>query len=71
MGILREMLDSHLGKIIGVIIGLFFGWFAIKYGLFKALFVAVCAVAGYYIGKRLDENFDFKGLMENLFREKR
>jgi len=70
MGILREMLDSHLGKIIGVVLGLLFGWFAIKYGLFKALFVAVCATAGYYIGKRLDENFDFKGLMENFFRER-
>jgi uncharacterized membrane protein len=70
MAVLREILDSHLGKIIGIILGLLFGWFAIKYGLFKALFVMVCAVAGYYIGKRLDENYDFKGLLENLFRER-
>ncbi len=41
----------------------------IIYGLFKALFVAVCATAGYYIGKRLDEKVDFKEIFARLFGE--
>lgn len=70
MEIIREILDKHLGKIAGVLLGLIFGWFAIKYGILKALFVAVCAVAGYYIGKRLDERVDFREMLARLFRER-
>lgn len=70
MGIFQEILDKHLGKVVGVLLGLVFGWFAIKYGLFKALFVAACAVAGYYIGKRLDEKVDFREMVARLFRER-
>lgn len=69
MNLIQEILDKHLGKAIGVLLGLIFGWFAIKYGFFKALFVAGCAVAGYYIGKRLDEKIDFREFFSRLFRE--
>lgn len=70
MSFLKEILDRHLGKIAGVMLGLIFGWFAIKYGLLKAIFVAACAAAGYYIGKRLDERCDFKELFDKLFQER-
>lgn len=70
MGILQEIIDKHLGKVIGVLLGLIFGWFAIQYGLLKAIFVTVCAVAGYYIGKRLDEKVDFREMFSRLFRER-
>jgi len=70
MEVIREILDKHLGKITGVLLGLVFGWLAIKYGIFKAMFVAVCAVAGYFIGKRLDEKLDFREMLARLFRER-
>jgi uncharacterized membrane protein len=69
MGLFNEIIDKHPGKIIGILIGLAFGWFAIKYGFFKALFVAACVVAGYYIGKRLDEKVDFKSVLKKYFGE--
>ena len=70
MGVFQEILDKHVGKVVGVLLGLVFGWFAIKYGLLKALFVAACTVAGYYIGKRLDEKVDFRELLASFFRER-
>jgi len=70
LSIIQEILDKHLGKIAGVILGLIFGWFAIKYGLFKALFVTGCAVAGYYFGKRVDEKVDLREMFSRLFRER-
>lgn len=70
MEILQEMLRRHPGKIIGVILGLVFGWFAITYGLLKALFVLVCVVAGFYLGKRLDEKMDIRDMMSRLFRDR-
>lgn len=70
MEIFQEILKKHLGKVIGVLLGLVFGWFAIKYGFLKALFVLACVVAGYYIGKRLDEKVDFREMLARLFRER-
>ena len=70
MAIIQEILEKHLGKVIGILIGLVFGWLAIKYGLFKAIFVVLCALAGYYIGKRLDEKVDFRDVFSRFFRER-
>lgn len=70
MNILQEIFEKHLGKAAGVILGLVFGWFAIKYGFFKALFVAGCVVVGYYLGKRLDEKVDFREVFDRFFRDR-
>jgi len=64
---LLEYLEKHMGKIIGVLIGLIFGYLAIKYSLIKALFVALCAFAGYHLGKRLDDKVDFRRLIAGIF----
>jgi len=56
----RELISRHKGKIGGLILGLVSGWLIIRYGFWKALFVALCMGIGYYIGKRLDEQVDLK-----------
>lgn len=70
MEMLRELLAKHPGRILGVILGLFFGWLAIKYGLWKALFVTLCAVAGYYLGKQLDNQAGLRERVSRFFRER-
>ncbi|OPZ74108.1 MAG: hypothetical protein BWY80_00712 [Firmicutes bacterium ADurb.Bin456] len=70
MGIIQEILEKHLGKAVGILTGLLFGLLAIKYGLLRAFFVALCAVAGYYTGKRLDERVDFREIFSRLFGER-
>jgi len=62
-----DLMEQHIGKIIGVLIGLIFGCLAIKYGLIKALFVALCAFAGYHLGKWLDQRVDFRSLFAGFF----
>ncbi|MEW6573051.1 MAG: DUF2273 domain-containing protein [Bacillota bacterium] len=66
----QELFERHRGKIIGIVLGLAFGWFAIVYGFWKALFVAACVAAGYFIGKRIDERVKLGSFLDNLFREK-
>ena len=66
--IIQEILNYHQGKALGVLFGLVFGWFAISYGFFKALFVALCIVIGYLLGKRADDNADIKNIFDRLFR---
>lgn len=68
--ILQNILDNHRGKALGITLGLMFGWFAISYGFFKAIFVAFCVIGGYFIGKGVDERFDFQGAFDRLFRDR-
>lgn len=68
--LIMEMIERNRGKVTGVLLGLVFGWFAITYGIFKAIFVSICIVAGYFIGKKLDERVDFKDIVSGWFREK-
>ena len=70
MEMLRELLEKHPGRVMGVILGLLFGWFTIKYGLWKSLFITLCAVAGYYLGKRLDDQVGLREMFSRFFREK-
>lgn len=70
MDLLRDIFQKHPGKIIGGFLGLIFGLLAIKYGLIKTLFIAACAVLGYYLGKRLDEHVGLKDIFTNLFKER-
>ncbi|WP_066637575.1 DUF2273 domain-containing protein [Desulfolucanica intricata] len=64
----QELWNNHKGKIIGVFLGLLFGWFSITYGLFKAIFVALCVGFGYYAGKKLDEQVDLPDFLSRIFR---
>lgn len=65
-----EIIERNRGKVTGVALGLAFGWFAITYGIFKAIFVSICIAAGYFIGKKLDEQVNFKDILSGWFREK-
>ncbi len=64
-----SFLEGHLGKVSGIFVGLLFGWFAISYGFWRTLFVALVVVAGYYIGKQIDENTDWDAFWDRIFRK--
>ncbi|WP_041274489.1 DUF2273 domain-containing protein [Desulforamulus reducens] len=66
----QEIIENHRGKAVGAILGLAFGWFAISYGLFKALFVSLCVSIGYFVGKGVDQSFDFREAFDRLFRDR-
>lgn len=51
---LLEQIFRHRGKVIGTLLGLLLGWMIIEYGVIKTVFVALCLVAGYAIGSRID-----------------
>lgn len=65
-----ELIQKNRGKVAGIVLGLVFGWFAITYGILKAVFVSLCIVAGYYIGRQIDQRADLKELFLGRFREK-
>lgn len=62
----EEIWQRHSGKIIGAVIGLLIGILIIAFGFFRTLFVLFCAVAGYAIGKRIDEREDIMDILDRL-----
>lgn len=67
--LLGEILKNHRGKLLGIFLGLCFGLVAAIFGFLKALFIALCIIIGYFMGKRVDEHKNFKNLLKKLFEE--
>jgi len=64
---LYEIYKQHKGEILGATIGLLIASIVLLLGVFKALFIVVCVVFGYYIGKRLSQDKDYiKNLLDRI-----
>ncbi len=64
--LMEEIWQHHSGKIIGVLLGFVIGILVITFGFFRTLFVALCAVAGYVVGKRIDQKEDLMEILDKL-----
>lgn len=62
----REIWEQHSGKIVGATAGLLIGILIITFGFFRTLFVLLCIVAGYIIGKKIDEKEDLMDILDKL-----
>ncbi len=64
--LLAEIWQHHSGKITGMSIGLLVGIFILIFGFFNTLFVMICMMAGYIVGKRIDEKEDIMDILGRL-----
>ncbi len=62
--LLSELWGKHRGKLVGALVGLGLSLLILKYGLFGAVFILVCVLVGYFVGKRVDEGEDFWGVVD-------
>lgn len=62
-----ELLTRHGGKLVFTVLGLVFGLVVLEKGFFAAVFLVVCLVLGYLLGKRVDEGESLSWLWEKLF----
>lgn len=62
---LTYIVENHRGKAVGLILGMVTGILVINYGFWKALFIVMCIVGGFLIGKAVDEETD----MDNWFKK--
>jgi len=56
---LYKFYRTHYWGINGGLIGLGLGLSVVMIGLIQTLFIAICILIGYYIGKRLQKDRDF------------
>lgn len=61
---------KHRGKTIGILLGLLVALLWISLGFWKMLFIAVCILIGYFVGKRFDNGGSLGDLWRRMF-EKR
>jgi uncharacterized membrane protein len=65
-GLLTEILQSHSGKIIGLVTGMLAGISILLFGFFQTMFVMFCMIAGYVVGKRIDEKEDIMDILGKI-----
>lgn len=53
-------------KILGLVFGFIFGVCVLVFGFFKALFVGLLALAGWWIGKVFEGEVDVKALTDQF-----
>lgn len=68
--IVLYLMTEHRGKVIGICLGLLASILFISYGFWRTLFIVACILAGYFIGKKIDENTNLEIWFKNLFKEK-
>ncbi len=64
--LIEEIWQHHSGKIVGVMIGFTLGVLIIIFGFFQTIFVLLCVIAGYIVGKRIDEKEDIMDILDKL-----
>jgi uncharacterized membrane protein len=64
--LLEEIWQHHSGKLLGVLFGFMFGILVITFGFFRTLFVVLCVIAGYVVGKRIDQKEDIMEILDKL-----
>lgn len=65
--VLYQLYRAHKGEILGAGFGLLIAIIVLLLGVLKAIFIVVCVVFGYYIGKRLSQDKDYiKNLLDRI-----
>jgi len=68
--IILYVITEHRGKVIGITLGLVASILFISYGFWRTIFIAFCILAGYQIGKKIDEQVDLEAWVKNLYRNR-
>ena len=63
------LMSEHRGKVIGVLLGLLASILFISYGFWRTIFIIICILAGYFIGKKIDDNTNLEVWIKNLFKQ--
>jgi uncharacterized membrane protein len=64
--VLLEIFRNNRGKSIGAIIGFIVALSAITIGFFKTLFIVICILLGYFVGKKIDNKESIIEVIERI-----
>lgn len=64
--VLIEIFQNNKGKTIGAALGLLIAILSLTMGFFKTLFLVICVLLGYYIGKKIDNKESIIEVIERI-----
>lgn len=67
--LLFYFLTEHRGKVIGISLGLLASILFISFGFWRTIFITFCIFAGYFIGKKIDDNTNIEAWLRNFFKQ--
>ncbi len=67
---LLSLITEHRGKTIGILAGLALSILFVNFGFWRSIFIIICIGLGYFIGKKLDENYNFDKWLKQFFKDK-
>lgn len=71
---MRELLlaewRDHRGRLVGTISGVLVGIAILLFGFWPIMFIALCGIAGWLIGRQHDERVDWQELLDGIMPER-
>lgn len=67
--LLTLIIEEHRGKAIGILLGLIASVLFISYGFWKTMFIILCLLVGYFIGKKIDEDKSLDSWLRKIFKD--
>lgn len=64
--LLGDCWENHRGKLVGSVLGVVLGASIMVFGFFKTVFILFCGLIGLFVGKKVDEQEDFKEFIEKI-----
>ncbi|NLN42284.1 MAG: DUF2273 domain-containing protein [Clostridiales bacterium] len=64
--VLNELLANHRGRFFGVLLGFVVGAIILIIGFWKTVFLALCALVGYWIGGISDKKERFISFLDRI-----
>lgn len=68
--IVLYLMEEHRGKTIGILLGLIASILFIAYGFWRTIFIIVCILLGYFIGREIDQNKNWDQWIQQIFRKR-
>ncbi|WIW71695.1 DUF2273 domain-containing protein [Anaerosinus gibii] len=64
--LIEKLKEKNSGKTIGSIVGFFMGALILYVGFLKTLFIILCVLIGFFIGKRVDDKDDLMEIVNKI-----
>lgn len=64
--LLKLSWENHRGKLMGTILGVVLGAAIMIFGFFQTVFILFCGLIGLFVGKKVDDQEDFKQFVERI-----
>lgn len=64
--IMQNLWDNYRGRLVGSLFGFIIGAMFLILGFFQTIFLLICIIGGYLLGKHIDNKEDLMDILDRL-----